>query len=131
MSDAAVHPSQQELAAFGLGKLGPGQSEAVASHLTTCDACRRVVEDLPPDSFVGRVRAASRARRPAALSHLTPAEATAPAPGPPADLPAELSGHSKFRVVRELGRGGMGVVYQAEHTIMERPVAIKVINPAL
>lgn len=38
-------------------------------------------------------------------------------------LPALLAG--KFRLVRELGRGGMGVVYLAFDTTLERPVAIK------
>jgi hypothetical protein len=33
----------------------------------------------------------------------------------------------QFRVVRELGRGGMGVVYEGEDTLLRRRVAIKVI----
>jgi formylglycine-generating enzyme required for sulfatase activity/tRNA A-37 threonylcarbamoyl transferase component Bud32 len=37
----------------------------------------------------------------------------------------------RYRVLRELGRGGMGVVYQARHTVMDRQVVIKVISKAL
>ena len=37
----------------------------------------------------------------------------------------------KYRILRELGRGGMGVVYEAEHDQVRHRVAIKVIDPLL
>lgn len=37
----------------------------------------------------------------------------------------------QYRLLEELGRGGMGRVYKALHTIMDRIVAIKVIAPEL
>jgi formylglycine-generating enzyme required for sulfatase activity len=45
-------------------------------------------------------------------------------------VPPELANHPKFRVVRELGRGGMGVIYLAQHRVLDKPFALKVINSA-
>ncbi|RME83368.1 MAG: serine/threonine protein kinase, partial [Caldilineae bacterium] len=36
-----------------------------------------------------------------------------------------------YRIEREIGRGGMAVVYLAYHTRLERPVALKVLHPHL
>jgi serine/threonine-protein kinase len=38
---------------------------------------------------------------------------------------------SRYRLLDELGRGGMGVVYRAEHIVLQKPVAIKVLRPGL
>jgi serine/threonine protein kinase len=45
------------------------------------------------------------------------------------DLPSRLPGTiGEFRIVRELGRGGMGIVYEAEQRNPKRPVALKVVR---
>ncbi|MEP6690321.1 MAG: protein kinase [Gemmatimonadaceae bacterium] len=45
------------------------------------------------------------------------------------DLQGALAG--QFSLERELGRGGMGIVYLAREVQLERPVAIKMLPPAL
>lgn len=46
-------------------------------------------------------------------------------------FPPFLSDHPRYRVVARIGSGGMGTVYRAEHALLGRPVAIKVIRPQL
>jgi WD40 repeat protein len=59
-----------------------------------------------------------------------PAPAGPDPPPAPGGVPPGLTGHPRYRVVRLLGAGGMGAVYEAEHRVMRRPVALKVINRA-
>jgi serine/threonine protein kinase len=134
-----AHPSAQLLRAFGLGNLPEAEAEAVARHLGQCPACLQAAQRVAPDSFLGRLKQA-RPGSGTALPATAPAQAASasgrttkpPAPAvPPPDLPPALARHPKFRILRELGRGGMGVVYQARQTVMNRQVVIKVIHRAL
>ena len=128
MPSAAIHPTGQELAAFGLGKLSDAASVAVADHLEECPACREALESSPADSFLDKVRAA----KPDASSLPARAGNVLNVPSlPPKDLPPDLANYAKYRFLRELGRGGMGIVYQAEQTVLGRTVAVKVINPSV
>lgn len=49
-------------------------------------------------------------------------------PKPALDIPPELVDHPRYRVMNLLGVGGMGVVYQAEHLMMGRIVALKMMS---
>jgi len=50
--------------------------------------------------------------------------------GPASDSDDPLVGTSfdKYKVIRQIGEGGMGLVYEAEHTVIEKQVAMKVLR---
>ena len=122
-----AHPSPDDLRAFALGLLPAGEAAAVETHLADCFACTRRLDELPADGFLAALRAArsgSTAATPAGSAvSLHPRSLEGP--------PPELVGHPRYTLGELLGRGGMGTVFRAEHALMGRPVALKVIAPRL
>ena len=103
--------------------LAPGLRPAFLDQVCAGDpGLRREIEDLlSADSEAG-----------AFLDAPVDLSALAPPPGEDAEAAPDatrLAGTSigPYRVVREIGRGGMGVVYEAEQQQPRRPVALKVI----
>ena len=47
----------------------------------------------------------------------------------PAPLPAELA--ARFEMLQELGRGGMGIVYQARDRETREVVGLKILKPEI
>jgi WD40 repeat protein len=72
---------------------------------------------------------------PAAADGATPAPLSGPAAAydflAPAREPEEIGRIAHYRVLRLIGQGGMGMVFAAEDTYLRRPVALKVMKPAL
>jgi serine/threonine-protein kinase len=56
-------------------------------------------------------------------------ERSSPPAGPEALVGVTLSG--RYLIERVLGEGGMGAVYQAEHTLMRKRMAVKVLHPEM
>jgi len=119
-----VHPSPQQLRAFLDGRLAPREMAELESHVAACDSCCRQLEQVPDDTLVQLARAA-------ATAGFRAADSTLPSAALPPGIPAELENHPRYRVLGLIGFGGMGAVYKAEHRLMERLVALKVISPAL
>ncbi len=141
------HPQKEQLIAFGLGKLGPAAASAVEQHLEACDTCCETLLGMKDDTFCGLVREATppeSAWRRTETRSLAPGvepsrlDATldielsiAAEPAVEGELPTELREHPRYEVQERIGRGGMGDVYKAQHRVMNRPVALKVIKPEL
>lgn len=128
--DQEIHPARDTLAAYGLGKLQPDDAVAVETHIAACEECCETLLDLGNDTFADLIRQSDAAQLDGVSGDGTIGlnetdEDTV------CNLPNELTNHPRYRVLELLGRGGMGDVFKAEHMLMNRPVALKLISQKL
>ncbi len=134
--DAApsLHPTDQTLSSYGLGKLDDRSAEAVNEHLMECSDCRKRVAEMSADSFLERVRDARKpSGKPASGQPQAGGTRSDPKTNAPKSPPAEILvtgvvDHPDYEIKRELGQGGMGVVYLAHNKLMGRDEVLKVMG---
>src|SRR5438046_1858416 len=103
---------------------------AVAVECICCPECGAAAETAPPAGGVP-----AETIPPGVSASVGDAGAAQGGPGAKAaavaEVPAALADHPRYRVLAPLGAGGMGAVFKAEHRLMERQVALKVIREDL
>lgn len=117
-----LHPDDKVLADFGLGRLSQADHDSVELHVDQCDECCRRLETLPNDGLVTRFRKLSEEFH--SLTGLTVTADQKPGTAPKLQI-------SGFEFIKELGRGGMGVVFKARQSNPDRVVAIKMLRDSI
>jgi serine/threonine protein kinase/curli biogenesis system outer membrane secretion channel CsgG len=127
-------PAAEELAAFRLGRLSSEGVENLAGHLEQCSECRARLEamEAEADALVEALRRPPESEPFSDEPGCRFALARVLSLGEPAtDLPdgGLFPGRvGSYRLIRPLGRGAMGCVYEALHTRLKRLVAVKLLS---
>jgi len=128
MPKTHAHPTREQLGAYSAGQLAPVAAAAVEAHVRQCDPCCETMLGIASDdTFVALLREA----RVSSGDEITSGQETGKHAPQSSEVPRQLMEHRRYKAVELVGKGGMGDVYRAEHRMMERTVAIKVIHREL
>ena len=111
-------------------------AETIESHLPQCAACRELLEATlssnPAPDWLQLLRQTNQTpalSQPVTISQLqSQSAADAAAAEPALRLTVQPLLPSRFRIVRQIGVGGMGGVWEAVDLVLQRSVAVKVLK---
>ncbi len=157
MNDMKTCPSVQQLKEFLLGQGQDQIFENLEDHVSDCPRCnetlhaleaedtlvarmRRQKPDMPRaekavvDNLIGQLKqllvtAQETSRtmaQPTIAADMEPLSFLAPAQGP-----NEIGRLGSYRILKVLGTGGMGMVFEAEDPNLKRTIALKIMKPSL
>jgi Leucine-rich repeat (LRR) protein len=123
-------PSEEDLLGFHLGTLSDPALDSVAEHLEACFRCQTRVQKLDDthDPVVTLLRHGDMPRTATFKPNDPPLPPSLLDPPQEAE---ELGRLGHYRVLRLIGWGGMGFVFEAEDVKLGRRVALKAIKPSL
>jgi serine/threonine protein kinase len=158
MSSASPCPDRPALWKYLLAEVGEDEAETLEAHLLECQVCCSIARSMSPrDTLVEALRQGPTLAEDAEgdlvaallgrlsspdVAESTPVTRVAHAGDgasppwlssllAPAQTEGELGRLGDYRVLKVLGHGGMGVVFLAEDTNLQRGIALKVMGPAL